>query len=315
MPRGSASLNPLNLVPIDRRAMKKKDLALDLLEMALARKAEPVALATALIALDRLTQARPEHAEAHYASGRVLMLLDQAQLALGAFRIAQAHAPDHVSAKYFEAICMWQLGLDAQLVLRKLREVRFADPNHFEAWFDEGQVLQNMGDDLAALDCFDLAQALRPGDFGALKKKLQLQLRLGLWDHARRTHERLRALWVAAPDAATRSIQSYVLDQFDLGAHTVLGIETFAPSGDPRTLFSFLVTRVGQLEFSVNLESSAALREAGFGWVLVIQDGDIRVSTEHRYTARPGYHLLRPQVMILISDWVTRRGEPPSDAT
>jgi hypothetical protein len=69
------------------------------------------------------------------------------------------------------------------------------------------------------------------------------------------------------------------------------------------------VTRTGQLEFSVNLASSAALREAGFAWVLVIQDGDIRVSTEHRYAQRPGYHVLRPQVTTLISDWVPRRGE------
>ena len=282
--------------------MKKKDLALDLLEMALARRNEPVALATALIALDRLTAQRPDHALAHYASGRILVLLGRYQLALGAFRVAAEHDPLLWDAHYHEGICHWFLGFDER-ALEKLALAADLDPARFEPWYDRGQILANQGEHELALEAFTRAQRLAPADFGCLKKLLQSQIRAGLWEAARLSHAALRRLWAESSDPAIVRIESYVLDQFEIGGHDVLALETFTPRGDPQVLMSFAVTSGGRLDFSVNLESSAALRAAGTAWMLVVQDRDTRVDCDVRYQARPAYPVLRKDVEAIIRRW------------
>ncbi len=277
----------------------KKDLALDLLEMALANKAEPVALATALIALDRLTQSRPEHALAHYASGRILMLMRQYQLAMGAFRVAQDQDPQLVDAHYYEGVCQHALGFD-DLALDKVIHARTLDPQHFLAWYDEGQMLFERGEDRGSYIAFERARSLRPDDFGATKKCLQQAIRLGRWELANGLHERLREIWLTSDEQAVRQLKSVVIDQFEVGRHDVLAVETLAPAGDPEVLMTFVVTIGGKIHFSVNLESSAVLRAVGQRAVLAVQGPGGRIATEHRYTVRPGYHVLRPDVEALV---------------
>ncbi|MFO0745745.1 MAG: hypothetical protein U1F43_08735 [Myxococcota bacterium] len=277
----------------------KKDLALDLLEMALARKDEPVALATALIALDRLTQTRPEHALAHYAAGRVLMLMRQHQLAMGAFRVALEHAPELAVAHYYEGVCHYQLGFD-QLALDKVMAARTLDPTLFEAWYDEGQMLFDRGEDRGALIAFTRARELRPDDFGVLRKCLQQNIRLGRWETASGLHAELRRAWARSTDAEVRKIQSVVIDQYEVGEHDVMAIEILMPAGDPEILMAFAATLAGKLHFTVNLESSVALRAGGYRAVLAVQAAGGRITTDYRYASRPGYHLLRDDVATVI---------------
>lgn len=286
--------------------MKKKDLALDLLEMALARKDEPVALASALIALDRLTGQRPDHALAHYASGRILMLLGKYQLALGAFRVATDSDASLFEAHYHEGVCHWLLGYD-QAALDKLHAAIAVDPNRFEPWYDKGQIHANRHEHNDAKDAFEQAHILQPSDFPTLKKLLQSQIRIGLWDAARHSHAALRVLWANARDDAARDrdatlarVESYVLDQFEIAGRDVLAIETFAPRGEPKVAMSFAVTEAGRLVFSVNLESSRALEAAGWAWALITQAGDVRIASDVRYHERPAYPLLRRDVEALI---------------
>ncbi|MCC6622082.1 MAG: tetratricopeptide repeat protein [Deltaproteobacteria bacterium] len=286
--------------------MKKKDLALDLLEMALAKKDEPVALATALIALDRLTQTRPEHALAHYAAGRVLMLMRQHQLAMGAFRIASQHDPALVDAYYYEGVCHHALGFD-DLALDRVIHARTLDPTHFLAWYDEGQLLFERGEDRGSYIAFERARALRPDDFGATKKCLQQAIRLGRWEVANTLHERLREIWRTSDEPEVRGARSVVIDQFEVGRHDVLAVETLAPAGDPEVLMTFVVTLGGKIHFTVNLESSAVLRLGGHRAILAVQGPGGRITTEFRYASRPGYHLLRPDVEALVKRLVKVR--------
>jgi len=282
--------------------MKKKDLALDLLEMALAHKGEPVALAAALIALDRLTQQRPDHALAHYASGRILELLGRYQLALGAFRVATDCDPSLFEAHYQEGVCHWLLGYD-EAALDKLRAASSLQPERFEPWYDGGQIHANRGEHELALLAFAKAHELAPTDFPSLKKLLQAQIRAGLWEAARLSHAELRGLWASGTRPELTKLESYVLDQFEVDDREVLTLETFEPRGDPQVLMSFVVTEAGRLAFSLNLESSVALRAAGFAWILVVQEGDLRVNTDVRYTDRPAYPLLRKDAEAIIRWW------------
>jgi|GEM_PF-2046350 len=292
--------------------MKKKDLALDLLEMALARKDEPVALASALIALDRLTRQRPDHALAHYASGRILVLLGRYQLALGAFRVASDCDPTLFEAHYHEGVCQWLLGYDER-ALDKLRAASGLAPERFEPWYDQGQIHANRGEDALTLAAFMRAHELQPRDFPSLKKLLQSQIRVGLWEAARVSHQGLRRLWVEAqmaetngapdPDHELAQLESYVLDQFEIDERDVLAIETFSPRGDPQVLMSFVVTEGGRILYSVNLESSVALRAAGSAWILIVQEGDVRINTDIRYDERPSYPVLRIAVEALLRQW------------
>lgn len=291
--------------------MKKKDLALDLLEMALARKDEPVALASALIALDRLTRQRPEHALAHYASGRILVLLGRYQLALGAFRVAGDCDPTLFEARYYEGVCHWLLGYD-ELALEQLRASSYIGPERFEPWYDQGQIHANRGEDALALAAFELAHELQPRDFPSLKKLLQSQIRMGLWEAARISHQTLRQLWIEAVtvssngaprDLELAQLESYVIDQFEIDGRDVLAIETFAPRGDPQVLMSFVVTAGGRILYSVNLEGSVALRAAGWDWILIVQEADVRINTDIRYAERPAYPVLRQDVEALLRQW------------
>jgi len=279
--------------------MKKKDLALDLLEMALARKDEPVALASALIALDRLTRQRPEHAQAHYASGRILMALGRYQLALGAFRVASDCEATYFDAHYHEGVCHWLLGYD-EPALAKLEAASALAPERFEPWYDRGQIHANGGEHARALACFTRAHELRPDDFPSLKKLLQSQIRCGQWESARISHQALRRLWAAADQPELRAVESFVLDQFELDKHDVLAIETFEPRGDPQVLMSFAVTQGGRLDYSVNLESSVALRAAGWAWIVIVQEGDLRINTDIRYHERPAYPVLKRDIEALV---------------
>lgn len=282
----------------------KKDLALDLLEMALARKDEPVALATALIALDRLTQTRPEHVMAHYAAGRVLMLMRQHQLAMGAFRVALQHDPDFALGHYYEGVCHWQLGFEDEAMAR-VTHARDLDPTLFEAWYDEGQMLFDRGEDRGALIAFERARALRPDDFGVLRKVLQQNIRMRRWETASRLHAELRQRWAKSTDPAVQAIRSVVIDQFEVEQHDVMAIEVLAPEGDPEVLMAFAATLDGVLHFTVNLESSLALRTGGYRAVMAVQAAGGRITTDYQYVSRPGYHILREDVATVIRRLVT----------
>lgn len=279
--------------------MKKKDLALDLLDMALARRNEPAALATALIALDRLTQARPDHAKAHYASGRVLLLMGQHQLAMGAFRVAQAHDAQHAPSHYWEGVAHWLLGRPSEALSKVLNAV-FIDPDYFDARFDAGQLFFQHGDREAALEQWKRALELRPDDFGTLRKILQALLALGYYATADVTHQRLKQVWLTSQDPAVRAVKSYVLDQFKVGDLHVLAVESLSVDTDPAVLFAFPVSHERRLVFTVNLETSAALRVAGRACIVTVVEGDVRFATDVRYAEVPGYHLLKPIVAQVI---------------
>ncbi len=280
-------------------AMRGKDLAIDLLEMALARRGEPAALATAMIALDRLVAVRPEHAPAHYASGRILLLMGQSQLALGAFRTALVHDPELAEAHYYEGVASWLLGQDSE-ALTKLIHAVARDPELFDARFDLGQLHYQRGDLVSALEQWKAALALRPDDFATLKKLLQALLGLGYHETARLTHERLRQVWRQSEDPAVRAVRSYVLDQFRVGPLRVVAVESLAPVGDPAVVYAFAASDDAGLAFSVNLETSSLLRATGRGFVLVVTAGGTRINTNQRYRELPGYHVLKPTVIRVV---------------
>ncbi|MFT7579424.1 MAG: tetratricopeptide (TPR) repeat protein [Myxococcota bacterium] len=288
--------------------MKKKDLAIDLLEMALARRTDPTVLATTLMALDRLSTRKPGHATAHYAAGRILLVMGQNQLAMGAFRTACARDPALALAHYYEGVSHWLLG-DEQEALTKLARARVAEPELMPAFFDAGVIHYKRRDFRGALRMWGRALRLAPDDFGVLRKVLQAQIALGQWAHARHTHARVRAVWLESEDPAVRDLASYVFDQFDIGDLRVLAVESFEPSGNPAVKYSFAVSYAARVVMSATLETSEALRDAGFAWIVAIHTDDERVITDLRYTALPGYHLLRPAIQATIRGYTGAGGE------
>ncbi|TNF29628.1 MAG: tetratricopeptide repeat protein [Deltaproteobacteria bacterium] len=282
--------------------MKKKDLAIDLLEMALARRDEPAALATALIALDKLSQSRPDHANCHYAAGRILLVMSQPQLAMGALRVACELDPGHALAHYYEGVAHWLLG-DRSRALTKILHALNVDPDLFDARYDAAVIYYQRGDYVAALEHLKRALELRPDDFPTLKKLLQCLLGLDHLGTAQLTHQRLRQVWATSEDPAVRGLRSYVLDQFRVGPLRVVAVESLLPEGDPAVLYSFAAHDDVGLAFTVTLETSAALREAEGGWVLAISDREVHAHTATRWADPPGYHVLKPAVVQTIKRW------------
>ena len=282
--------------------MKKKDLAIDLLEMALARRGEPAALATALIALDKLSQNRPDHANCHYAAGRILLVMGQPQLAMGALRIACQLDPEHAWAAYYEGVAHWLLNQRSE-ALTKILNALHIEPELFEAHYDAGVIYSQRGDHGAALEHWKVALELRPDDFSTLKKLVQCLLALDYHGTAQLTHQRLRQVWATTSDPDVRAVRSYVLDQFSVGPLHIVAVESLAPAGDPAVLYSFAAHDSAGLAFTVTLETSQALERSGRPWVLVVADGSVRANTDMRWSDPPGYHLLKPAVVQLVKRW------------
>ncbi len=282
-----------------RRGVARRELALDLLALALSERERPLALTSILQALDRLTTRRPEDADAHYAAGRVLLLLGRAQLAMGAFRVVTRLRPDYVDAHYYEAVAHSLIGYPDE-ALEKLYRVTELDPAHADATFDQGQLFLARGDLVAALERFDAADALTPGDFAIARKRLQCLLGLDRFAEAATAREALRAAWEASSDPRVRATKSVVIDQFRVGELKVSAVETLAPTGDPAVLMSFVASDRGRAIFSVNLETSELLRRQGRLAVVAVRDRDTHSTTEHAYREMPGYNILRVAVRSVV---------------
>jgi tetratricopeptide (TPR) repeat protein len=246
-----------------------------------------------------LTQQQPMSAHAFYCLGRVSSLLNHLSPALAAYEQALKLDSKMSSAHYNAGVVLTRLNQPKRALTSFLKAGKL-DPKSSDAFYNAAQVYYNQKDYKNALKYWQKVLALEPNDFEATKKVLQAQNALGDFSAAEKTRAALFRLRQNSSDPQLRKLKSVVVDQFHVAGYHVFAYETFEPSGDLYYLYEFKLTQGNRVQATVNLESSAVLREKGVPYVIGISRKSGHTTTRILYRKRPGYKVLRAAVIGMI---------------
>lgn len=271
-----------------------------ILKVAMSNEKDPAALAKALSELDAVVKAKPKQADAHYARGWVLSRLGKPDLAVAAYDKAFAVDKRLADAAYNAGVVLAGAGKQKDAVVRFDRALA-ADPKHVDAAYNAGQGYYDLKQFAKAAERWTTAQKLAPDDFNSAKKLVQAYTALGKTAEAAVARDRVFALKKAAKDPGLVKMKSYVFDQFDVGKFHIYVYEAFETSGDLAYVYQFQVTDKDRPIGSVNLETSAAIREQGVPFLLGMDQGDKHTTFSDRaWKTLPAYKDLKPIAIAKI---------------
>ncbi|MFO0744748.1 MAG: tetratricopeptide repeat protein [Myxococcota bacterium] len=253
----------------------------------------------------RLAGMKAPRAIDHYTHGWLLSHAGRGVDAVAAYDRALAIDKTLSDAHYNAGVVLTDLGREAEAV-KRFEAALAVDPKHVDAAYNAGQGYYNLKQFERALALWQKALALAPSDFGILKKVLQAQN--AVHDpKAAETRASLIALRKQSTDPRIRGLSEFCFDQFDVGKAHILAYETFdvgdpgGPSPDLYALYTFKVSDAkNQIVGSVNLESSAVIREQGTPYILCVSLPGAHKTTGPGYARLPTQAELRPAVEKLV---------------
>ena len=244
-----------------------------ILRVAMEKEKDPAAMAEALTKLDDLVKKQPKQADAHYARGWVLSRIGKPDDAVAAYDKAFALDKRLADAAYNAGVVLARAGKQKEAVAR-FDKALTADPKHVDAAYNAGQGYYDLKQFAKAAQRWTAAQKITPNDFNTAKKLLQAYMALGKAAEAARARDKVFALKKAATDPGLVKMKSFVFDQFDVGKFHIFVYEAFDTSGDLAYVYQFQVTENDKPIGSVNLETSAVIREQGVPFLLGMDKGD-----------------------------------------
>jgi len=266
-----------------------KSPALAILQRAIDQEKEAGALDQALKELDELATARPRDPDLHYARGWVLSHSGQAAPAVVAYDKAFSLDKTLAAAAYNAGVVLATSGKPKEAAIRFDRALA-ADPKNVDAAYNAGQSYYDLKNFAKAAQRWSAAAVLTPDDFSVAKKLVQAYVALGQKAKAAKARDKVFALWRAATDPALKNMKSYVYDQFDVGSHHIFVYEAFDTSGDLAYVYEFRVTGGDKVLGSVNLETSAVIREQGVPFILGMdKDGSHQSFSDRTWKTLPAY--------------------------
>jgi tetratricopeptide (TPR) repeat protein len=278
---------------------RQKSPALAILKAAMEKEKDAAALAKALADLDAVIAKQPKDPDALYARGWVLAHLGRSDQAVAAYDQAFEIDKTLASASYNAGVVLAETGRQKEALMRFDRALA-ADPKLIDAAYNAGQGYYNVKDFAKAAERWETASRLAPDDFDVAKKLVQTYVALGKDAEAARARARVFALKKAAKDPKLAAMKSYVYDQFDLGAHHIYVYETFDTSGDLAYVYKFVVTYQDKPLGSVNLETSAVVRELGTPFILGMDKPGKHISLGKTWKQPPPYKVIRAEATKAI---------------
>jgi tetratricopeptide (TPR) repeat protein len=255
-----------------------------------------------LAEVEALLARNGKDADAHYARGWILSRLDRGEDAVKAYDRAFALDPTLAAAAYNAGVVLSSaLHRDKDAVAHFDRAFK-ADPQLTDAAYNGGQGYYNLKDFRTAAERWQAAAALAPDDFETAKKLVQAYRALGDEANASRWRDRVFALRMTSRDPSVAKLKDYVFDQFEVGKHKVFAAETFDTSGDLAYVYHFDVYDGSQRLGSVNLETSAVIREMGTPYLLGMDKPGVHSQLGQAWKTLPAYKDLKPLVVKAISD-------------
>jgi tetratricopeptide (TPR) repeat protein len=275
--------------------------ALVVLEGAITRQKDPAALADALGKLDAMVATNPKDPDAHYARGWILSRTGKPEQAVTAYDRAFELDARLADAPYNAGVVLGRMGKTKEAAARFDRALA-ADPRHVDAAYNAGQSHYDLEDFAKAAARWETAGKLAPDDFQIAKKLVQAYVALGQPAKIKPARARVFALWKASKAPEVRQLTSYVYDQFAVGKYRIYVYESFDPSGDLAYVYQAKVTEQDKVLGSVNLETSAAIRERGVPYVIGIDRGGKHTTLgEHAFKAMPDYATFKTLVKQLVA--------------
>jgi tetratricopeptide (TPR) repeat protein len=270
-------------------AEESKSPALVILERAIAREKKPGVLDQALADLDALIVKNSKDADAHYARGWVLSHAGKNEPAVVAYDRAFELDAKLSDAPYNAGVVLGKLGNSKEAAIRFERALA-ANPKHVDAAYNAGQSYYDAKDFAKAAQRWELAAKLQPDDFGISKKLVQAYVALDKPAETKRARDKVFALWKSTKDPEVKKLKSYVYDQLDVGKYHVYVYEAFETGGDLAYVYQFKVTLNDKSLGSVNLETSAVIREQGVPYILgVDKGGEHSTMGDHAWKKLPDY--------------------------
>lgn len=242
-------------------------------------------------------ETHPNHALTAYAEGRLLSRLEDSEGAIRAYERAIRAHPGFGSALYNLGVVLVGLGR-AQDATDAFQRALAVEPGNVDAWYNLAQVhylAQNFDDALYEWGC---ALILEPRDFGIQKKIVQAHHALGDFAAALALRQELRAQWQAGQ--APEGTRSMVIDQLLVGEERVFVQENLIQDPEMDYVYVFACTVAGQTVRTVQLESSAVLRELGQDSVMGMDADGTHTTFRVGFRQRPSYQELRPVARQLI---------------
>jgi tetratricopeptide (TPR) repeat protein len=271
-----------------------------ILRVAMDKEKEPGALDKALADLDALVAKQPRQADAHYARGWVLSRLGRPDPAVAAYDKAFELDRKLADAAYNAGVVLARAGKPKDAAARFDRALT-ADPKHVDAAYNAGQSYYDQKQFAKAAERWTTASRLAPDDFNAAKKIVQAYMALGKEAEAMKARDKVFALRKAAKDPQLARMKSYVFDQFDVGKYHIYVYEAFDTSGDLAYVYQFQVTEHDRPLGSVNLETSAVIREQGVPYILGMDKGGKHTSLSDRtWKTLPAYKVVKAEAIKQI---------------
>jgi tetratricopeptide (TPR) repeat protein len=283
-------------------AQPEKPRAFQILQEAEQNPKDQEFLGKLLAEIDGEIAGAPGLAVNHYVRGWLLSHLGRLEEAAGAYDRAVEIDPTFADAYYNAGVVFAELGR-VEEALKRWYAASDVDPKHVDAYYNAGQAHYNRKEFAQALDRWSRARAQAPDDFDIAKKILQAHNALGDRTAAAKARETVFRLWRASADPDVRRLTEYVFDQFEVGGTHVYAYETFEPEGDLYYVYTFRVAGSnGKLAGSVQLESSAIIREMGTPYILGVTTGSRHETLPHRFKSLPAYDTLKPIVTKIIEE-------------
>lgn len=250
-------------------------------------------MAAAALTMRKAIELDPKDPRFRVELGDILSFQKRSDEALASYFEACRLDPSNTRAHYQAGCLLVDAGKDDEALAHYGKAVE-ADPRCVDAWYNAAQLHYNHGRFDRALDAWAKAAELAPDDFQTQTKLVQALYALGRYADAEPF--RKRVLELRPKDRA-----EFCFDQFDLDGNRVFAYETFDTSGDFYYLFTFKVTDPkGKILKTVNLESSAVIREQGGMYILGADLPDGHETYSPGWAARPPYPELKALVLKAV---------------
>jgi tetratricopeptide (TPR) repeat protein len=283
-------------------ADEPKTPALVILERAIEREKTPGVLDKALGQLDALIASNPKDADAHYARGWVLSHSGKNEPAVVAYDRAFELDGKLADAAYNAGVVLGKLGNPKEAAVRFERALA-TNPKHVDAAYNAGQSYYDAKDFAKAAQRWEVAAKLQADDFSIWKKLVQAYVALDKAPQVKKARDKVFALWKTTKDPEIKKLKSYVYDQLDVGKYHVYVYEAFETGGDLAYVYQFKVTLSDKSLGSVNLETSAVIREQGVPYILGVDKGsDHATLGDHVWKKLPDYKTFKALATKVIED-------------
>jgi tetratricopeptide (TPR) repeat protein len=267
-----------------------------ILDRAIKNERDRKVLDESLAAIDQLLAKNTKDPEAHYARGWVLSRLERPAEAVAEYDQALAIDPKFADAAYNAGVVLGGLKREKEAVAYFDKALAI-DPKFADAAYNAGQGYYNLKDFARAAERWIAAEKQAPEDFAVAKKLVQAYHALHKDAEAARARDKVFALHKAGKAGRAKD---FVFDQFDVGNHHIYASETFDTSGDLAYVYRFDVADNDRGIGSVNLETSAVIREQGLPYLLGMDKGGTHSQLGKTFRTLPTYKALKPLVIDAI---------------